>query len=75
MEPKDNKINPLSYENNNAHSECPECDSLNTYFSNSFLICRNCGEKIKISPNPKAKYYLETGIVLMIILIILKFVI
>jgi hydrogenase maturation factor HypF (carbamoyltransferase family) len=38
------------YENKNAHSNCPECDSLNTFYYRNTLHCKECG----------AEYFMKT---------------
>lgn len=38
------------YDNKNAHSNCPECDSLNTSYYRNTLHCKDCG----------AEYFMKT---------------
>lgn len=45
---KTKKESVISYENKNAHSECPSCDSLNTFFISDILFCKDCKKKKRI---------------------------
>ena len=41
------------YENKNAKTNCPECDSLNTYYKKHTLICNSCGYTENMKPSKK----------------------
>lgn len=45
METTKNKKAGITYENKNAHSECPRCEGLNTFFVDNAIYCKDCKKK------------------------------
>lgn len=43
------------YENANAKTNCPECDSINTFYKGTILICNNCKAETDMRLSKKVK--------------------
>ena len=61
------------YENTNAKTNCPKCDSINTYYKKNVLICNECGFKIDMKLSKKSKQVISalTGITIILMIIFL----
>ncbi len=66
-----NEIAKLSkfYDNKNAKTNCPDCESLNTYYYKNVLICSDCGYKMRVDRKAILKALKVAGLISVVVII------
>lgn len=64
------------YDNKNAKSSCPNCDSLDTYYYRNTLVCQDCGSEyfMKIMDKKKMSKLLKTASILGVLGLLFYFI-
>ena len=61
------------YENQNAKKECPECDSLQTYFYKQIFICSACGDRERVNTKKAKEIISRLAVILIFIFLCISF--